>query len=411
MPPPSLQSIVTYFLGSPSPPSQPSSDDTSIVGKITDRSGGRVKSQESTDSDSADTNKRNTNADRIYSDESKKASLRSRRTRLGAPSSTDSILDFLWFETLELTDHIPYEQKCSVNSSVSVSLDGLDTASHAELPSKPPLIPRGPFGFRPLSKESQLALYESKSVSRRFARDPLSDTSFINLHRRGEREEKHYQNFERDKIMYERLRCERHLDTLNGPDWIKSVLALTPVDNPSDDSELSNKRTKLIQELQSLLDKFELWKENEKSFKSLTDRDRDATQRERLQRLQTRKKSLLLSSSASLLAKTSTTRRRGRPRKTEASVSISPSKPQFSSKRIAKQKPEDPNLRIISTIHRKRSEPLAFGYPVPSIHYSQFKIPESWIRIRDDLRRSQSRNLHALHDGSINNDKINNISS
>lgn len=254
---------------------------------------------------------------------------------------------------------------------------------------------------RSLSPESLKLLNDSSTISTRIRTDPLSDEKFIASHRRGEREERHYQNFERDKVMYEKLRFERQLDRLNGHDWIKVVLSMTPVSNPRDDTELSTKRDRLVLELEAVLKKFDRWKEKEKKLKSmivpgLANRDLEMMK----ERLEQRKTALRILNDDVSPARAP----RGRPKQPRqqnlkawmsspftisgASQDSIVERPQ-NKPRVKKEASPKP---IFYSKHRYRSPraaPLAFGQPVPKMSYRQFGIPNEWVQNREKLRRSE----------------------
>ncbi|KAK9473780.1 something about silencing, SAS, complex subunit 4-domain-containing protein [Dipodascopsis tothii] len=114
-------------------------------------------------------------------------------------------------------------------------------------------------------------MHEQESPSRRRrADDPLPDSKYVAFMRRREREEKRTRNIERDKIMYEKLRLERQLDCLSGPEWTKAVTTMVRVDDPKDDAELASKRDWLIGEVRAVLDRFDRYKIAERRLREGT---------------------------------------------------------------------------------------------------------------------------------------------
>lgn len=99
--------------------------------------------------------------------------------------------------------------------------------------------------------------------------DPLDDTFYLKGHQRAERREKQLRNIEKEKGMHEKLQLERLLDGLQGPDWLR-VMGISGITS-SEKREFEPKRDYFIQEVQSLIDKFMAWKEEEKRLRCSND--------------------------------------------------------------------------------------------------------------------------------------------
>lgn len=95
--------------------------------------------------------------------------------------------------------------------------------------------------------------------------DPLDDSLYVKSHQRAERREKQLRNIEKEKGMHEKLQLERLLDGLQGSDWLR-VMGISGI-TASERKEFEPKRDYFIQEVQSLIDKFLAWKEEEKRLK------------------------------------------------------------------------------------------------------------------------------------------------
>ncbi|KAK7203597.1 something about silencing, SAS, complex subunit 4-domain-containing protein [Myxozyma melibiosi] len=307
--------------------------------------------------------------------------------------------NLFWFENLDVSDPLDY----------SAPLPLVDVAFPTDPPTEPttapPPTPVPPKTSRPLSPASLKSLRGSSTISTRIRTDPLSDPKFHAAHRRGEREERHYQNFERDKVMYEKLRFERQLDRLNGHDWAKVVMSMTPVVDARDEGELGIKRDRLVAELSAVLRKFDRWKEQEKRRKSLADHSQgdDTDFEARRQRLEERKaifrcivgpdkSSSRTSTTTATTTPTTTTHPRGRPKKatrhpkkTDHDRSSPPPPPKRA--RVKKEHPPKP-LFSKYKYHSPRAGPLAFGQPIPRMTYEPFEIPASWIEARQRLGKS-----------------------
>lgn len=100
-------------------------------------------------------------------------------------------------------------------------------------------------------------------------KDPLNEETYFRAHRRIERQEKQLRNIERERAQHEKLQVDRLLDELRGHDWLR-VMGITGVaDNAKKLYE--PKRDFCIRELTALIDKFKLWKEEEKRRKLAKD--------------------------------------------------------------------------------------------------------------------------------------------
>jgi hypothetical protein len=92
--------------------------------------------------------------------------------------------------------------------------------------------------------------------------DPLTDAHFMKSHKRAERREKQLRNIERDRAMHEKVQLDRLLDGLQGHDWLK-VLGITGVTD-GEARKYEPKRDYFISEVQTLVNKFKQWKEQER---------------------------------------------------------------------------------------------------------------------------------------------------
>ncbi|KAI6802706.1 hypothetical protein KC332_g6453 [Hortaea werneckii] len=92
--------------------------------------------------------------------------------------------------------------------------------------------------------------------------DPLDDNHFEKSHKRAERKEKQLRNIEKERAMHEKVSLERLLDGLLGHDWLK-VLGITGVTD-SEAKKYEKPRAYFVAEVQSLVDKFKMWKDGER---------------------------------------------------------------------------------------------------------------------------------------------------
>lgn len=98
--------------------------------------------------------------------------------------------------------------------------------------------------------------------------DPLSEGIYFRAHRRVERQEKQLRNIERERAQHEKLQVDRLLDELRGQDWLR-VMGIAGPDNARKLYE--PKRDYFVRELTALIDKFKVWKEEEKRRKLAKD--------------------------------------------------------------------------------------------------------------------------------------------
>ncbi|KAJ5801529.1 uncharacterized protein N7518_003597 [Penicillium psychrosexuale] len=124
-----------------------------------------------------------------------------------------------------------------------------------------------PFG-NPLLKLydcEKILLKHPKPASDTPAVDPLSEETYFRAHRKFERQEKQLRNIERNRAQHEQQVLERLLDELRGQDWLR-MMGLTGV-HESDKKLYEPKRDILIQELVTLVNKFQAWKDEERRRK------------------------------------------------------------------------------------------------------------------------------------------------
>jgi len=108
-----------------------------------------------------------------------------------------------------------------------------------------------------------LPSFSSNSISTNV--DPLPDSFYFKAHRRAERKEKQLRNIEKERAQHEKVQLERLLDGLQGPDWLK-VMGVTGVTD-GDKRSWEPKRQYFIREVDALVDKFRIWKEEEKRLR------------------------------------------------------------------------------------------------------------------------------------------------
>lgn len=95
--------------------------------------------------------------------------------------------------------------------------------------------------------------------------DPLDESVFLKPHRRAERQEKQLRNIEKERAQHEKVQLERLLDGLQGHDWLR-VMGVTGITD-GERKDWEPKRDYFIAEVKALVDKFRIWKEEEKRLK------------------------------------------------------------------------------------------------------------------------------------------------
>jgi hypothetical protein len=106
----------------------------------------------------------------------------------------------------------------------------------------------------------------AKAVHCNDGEDALADSYYFTQHRRAERKEKQLRNIEKERAMHEKVQLERLLDGLQGPDWLK-VMGITGV-TAGETRDWESKRDYFVTEVEALVDKFRIWKEEEKRLRA-----------------------------------------------------------------------------------------------------------------------------------------------
>ncbi|KAI9892363.1 MAG: hypothetical protein M1814_001565 [Vezdaea aestivalis] len=141
-----------------------------------------------------------------------------------------------------------------------------------------PLLPNGippppPFDISSLVDAKRIDFPTSKRVSPQPQYDPLPSELFHKAHRRAERQEKQLRNIEREHAQHEKAQLERLLDGLRGHDWLR-IMGVSGI-TESEKKALEPKRDMFIGEVEGLIEKFRVWKEEEKRRKGLRALERE----------------------------------------------------------------------------------------------------------------------------------------
>lgn len=142
-----------------------------------------------------------------------------------------------------------------------------DLSEPLPIPSTPDPTPFG----NPLQQLHNCEVIElSEPALRSTGNDPLNEELYFRAHRKFERQEKQLRNIERDRAQHEKQTVERLLEELRSHDWLR-VMGLTGV-HENEKKLYEPKRQILIQELVALVNKFQVWRDEERRRKLAKDR-------------------------------------------------------------------------------------------------------------------------------------------
>lgn len=249
-------------------------------------------------------------------------------------------------------------------------------------------------------KEAQrLDFSETERHIRHFTEDPMCDAVYLKGHRRAERQEKQLRNIEKERAQHEKVQLERLLDGLKGHDWLR-VMGISGITD-SEKKAFEPKRAFFIHEVASLIEKFRVWKEEEKRRKvkkeqnvSAGDEDGDESQAEAdcpsdgdppdYSDVDAWAARQLRQEAISANGLQTSKNRRHRPQPTTAPL-LPPEKPftSFYSK---------PYLRDAAIgKHRRGRTRFAFGQPVPIIPEQVFNLPSDMLSHDAIIASARSR--------------------
>lgn len=119
--------------------------------------------------------------------------------------------------------------------------------------------------FDKLNNAQRIDFSSIERNARHSSQDPLTDAVYHKAHRRAERQEKQLRNIEKERAQHEKVQLERLLDGLKGHDWLR-VMGITGITD-TEKKGFEPKRDFFIQEVAGLIEKFKMWKEEEKRRK------------------------------------------------------------------------------------------------------------------------------------------------
>ncbi|KAL4969341.1 acetyltransferase SAS4-like domain-containing protein [Aspergillus stella-maris] len=138
------------------------------------------------------------------------------------------------------------------------------------LPKPTPTIPSPPpqiTNLRPISKPKTSTSKEEDTTNL----DLLHESHFFKPHRRHERQEKQLRNIERDRAQHEKQQLDRLLEELKSQDWLRALGVGSTSGRSLSEAEkkaYEPKRDYFIREISAVLQKFKIWREEEKRRKS-----------------------------------------------------------------------------------------------------------------------------------------------
>lgn len=226
--------------------------------------------------------------------------------------------------------------------------------------------------------------------------DPLADSVYFTQHRRAERKEKQLRNIEKERAMHEKVQLERLLDGLQGPDWLK-VMGITGVTD-GERKDWEAKRNYFIREVEALVDKFRVWKEEEKRLRA--DKEAALAAKEEDDEADgddTEESDGSVANPRDVLPP------RHQPKEPEPPKPRRPPRPHGFLLPLVPPEPAapfqsfyaKPHLRAAALgKHRHGRNASAFGQPIPEFAEKEFELPDDFIDpqfLRDNARQRRRR--------------------
>lgn len=230
------------------------------------------------------------------------------------------------------------------------------------------------------------------AVHKDAASDPLADSVFLVQHRRAERKEKQLRNIEKERAMHEKVQLERLLDGLQGPDWLK-VMGITGVTD-GERKDWEPKRDFFVKEVEALVDKFRIWKEEEKRLRTEKEAALAAQEEDDGEEGEDSEESDMPAVNGrpgQPPAKPKTPVPRRPPRPHGFLLPLIPPEPTTPFQSFYSK----PHLRAAALgKHRHGRNATAFGLPIPDFEEKEFQVPEEFVDpqfLRDNARQRRRR--------------------
>ena len=240
--------------------------------------------------------------------------------------------------------------------------------------------------------------------------DPFDASIFQKAHRRAERQEKQLRNIEKERAQHEKVQLERLLEGLRGPDWLK-VMGVSGI-TEGDRKLWEGKRAWCMREVGALIEKFRLWREEErrrKVEKEMSVRDEESEEEEEeddendsrsrslasidaddLPARQLHAEALSASSSRSKHKSKYKSRSKPRPAASHSLASLSLSTTATFTKPFTSFFSKKHQRTAALEKHRRSGRTrFAFGHPVPDIQQKDFHLPRDMIT--EEARRASAR--------------------
>lgn len=231
-----------------------------------------------------------------------------------------------------------------------------------------------------MNKSQRIDFSSMKLSARQFFEDPLCDAIYLKAHRRAERQEKQLRNIEKERAQHEKVQLERLLEGLKGHDWLR-VMGINGITD-SEKKSFEPKRDYLIQEVSSLIDKFKIWKEEEKRRKAekeqnqLAEDDSENESEENLDGASNVDVDVRAVGQLEQEAKSATggQPRKGKKNRLQEEVGTLPLEKPFTS---FYSKPHIRDAAIGK--HRRGRTRFAFGHPLPDVDEKSFELPPDML--------------------------------
>lgn len=197
--------------------------------------------------------------------------------------------------------------------------------------------------------------------------------------------------------MHEKVQLERLLDGLQGPDWLK-VMGITGVTD-GERKDWEPKRDFFVKEVEALVDKFRIWKEEEKRLRA----EKEAALAAQDESGDEETDDSEESDSVAASSKNTHPPADQRSRQPKPPVPRRPPRPHGFLLPLIPPEPPAPFQSFFAKPHMRATAlgknrhgrtALAFGLPIPDFEEHEFHIPEDFVDplfLRDNARQRRRR--------------------
>ncbi|KAI9700489.1 MAG: hypothetical protein M1820_006788 [Bogoriella megaspora] len=243
------------------------------------------------------------------------------------------------------------------------------------------------FSRRPSAQYNGAQLVDFSSIDRNTTHeieDPLSDAVYAKAHKRAERKEKQLRNIEKERAMHEKVQLERLLESLRGHDWLK-VMGISGVTD-TEAKRFEPKRDYFVTEVQALVDKFGIWRQEEKRMRlekeqaqqarAEAEKEEEQDEMDAASSAGPASSDIDASAARQLQLEASSATRSWNPLKLEAPAKALLASPE---KAFTSFFPK-PHLREAALGKTRRGRTAhAFGHSVPEVEEREFTLPEDYL--------------------------------